>query len=245
MKIYMEKIYRKSKKEYFEHLKKRIEQEKRTFIVTANPEILMIGEQDKEFNNILIEQDVEIVADGIGVVKGAKLFGIEIPERITGVELSQELIKYCNENNKSMYLFGAKPEVIEKMKDKFKQEYPNIRLLGAENGYVKDKQKVMEEIAKTNADVILIALGVPLQEKLIYKNLEKFNKGILIGVGGSFDVISNSVKRAPKIFIKLNLEWLYRIAFSPARWKRFYEGNIKYIFKLKKEVKKEKEKGRR
>ena len=78
MKIYMEKIYRKSKKEYFEHLKKRIEQEKRTFIVTANPEILMIGEQDKEFNNILKEQDVEIVADGIGVVKGAKLFGIEI-----------------------------------------------------------------------------------------------------------------------------------------------------------------------
>ena len=104
----------------------------------------------------------------------------------------------------------------------------------------------LENAIKTKKpDVVLVALGVPMQEKLIYEHLKDFDKGIFVGVGGSFDVISGSKKRAPKIFLKLNLEWLYRIAFSPARWKRFYEGNIKYFFKLKKELKKEKEKGRR
>ena len=97
----------------------------------------------------------------------------------------------------------------------------------------------MEDIKSKSPDVVLVALGAPKQEKLIYENLRDFHKGIFVGVGGSFDVISGTKKRAPKVFIKLNLEWLYRIAFSPKRWKRFYEGNIKYIIKLKKEVKKE------
>ena len=126
----------------------------------------------------------------------------------------------------------------EKMEEKVKQKYPNIRLLGTTNGYVEDKQKVFEEIKKLSPDVVLVALGTPQQERIIYQNLEGFKKGIFIGVGGSFDVISGSKKRAPKIFIKLNLEWLYRIAGSPKRWKRFYNGNIKFVFKIRKEVKK-------
>ena len=118
-------------------------------------------------------------------------------------------------------------------------------MVGTQDGYIEDKQAVMEDIKLKNPDVILVALGVPKQEKLIYDNLQDFKKGIFVGVGGSFDVISGSKKRAPKIFIKLNLEWLYRIAFSPSRWKRFYEGNIKYIFKLKKELREEKRKERK
>ena len=137
-----------------------------------------------------------------------------------------------------MYLFGAKQEVIEKMQEKIKKDYPQIQLLGAKNGYTEDKQKVFEEIEKLQPDVVLVALGAPMQEKIIYKNLRKFPKGIFIGVGGSFDVLSGSKKRAPKIFIKLNLEWLYRIALHPKRWKRFYNGNIKFIYKIKKEAKK-------
>ena len=137
-----------------------------------------------------------------------------------------------------MYLFGAKQEVIEKMQEKIKKDYPQIQLLGAKNGYTEDKQKVFEEIEKLQPDVVLVALGAPMQEKIIYQNLKKFQKGIFIGVGGSLDVLSGSKKRAPKIFIKLNLEWLYRIALHPKRWKRFYNGNIKFIYKIKKEAKK-------
>lgn len=90
----------------------------------------------------------------------------------------------------------------------------------------------MEEIKKLKPDVTLLALGIPKQELLIYNNLKDFEKGIFIGVGGSFDVLSGMKKRAPKIFIKLKLEWLYRITREPKRLKRFYKSNIKYLKKL-------------
>lgn len=245
MREYFEKVYKKDKQEFYKDVEQNLLNNKKQFIVTANPEILMIGEKDKEFNQILMEESTTIIPDGIGVVKGAEMFGMHLPGRITGVELVIELIRLCDKYNKSMYLFGATKEVMNKMKILIEQKYSNVNLVGTQNGYIEDKQSVMEDIKEKKPDVVLVALGVPKQEKIIYDNLQDFDKGIFVGVGGSFDVISGSKKRAPKIFIKLNLEWLYRIAFSPSRWKRFYEGNIKYVFKLKKEVKREKQKGRK
>ena len=239
MKEYLEKVYRKSKQDFYKEIETKLINEEKTFIITANPEILAYGERDKNFDKILLDEETLITPDGIGVIKGAKMFGIDILERITGVELTQELIKLCDKYEKSMYLFGATEEVINKIKILIEQKYSGIKLVGTQNGYVEEKQAVMEDIKSKSPDVVLVALGAPKQEKLIYENLRDFHKGIFVGVGGSFDVISGTKKRAPKVFIKLNLEWLYRIAFSPKRWKRFYEGNIKYIIKLKKEVKKE------
>lgn len=244
MKEYLEKVYKNNKSEFYKEVEQKLINGEKQFIITANPEILTVGDKDKEFDKILLDENTTITPDGIGVIKGAQMFGINIPERITGVELTMELIKLCNKYNKSMYLFGAKNDVMNKLKILIEQKYSGIDLVGTQNGYVEDKQSVMEDIKMKKPDVVLVALGAPRQEKLIYDNLQDFDKGIFVGVGGSFDVISGSKKRAPKIFIKLNLEWLYRIAFSPSRWKRFYEGNIKYIFKLKKELKKEKQKGK-
>ena len=237
MKEYLERVYRKRKDEFYQEIEQKLINSEKEFIVTANPEILTMGDKDKEFDKILLDKNTTIIPDGIGVIKGAEMLGINIPERITGVELTAELIRLCDKYHKSMYLFGATKEVISKMKILIEQKYSGINLLGTQNGYVEDKNAVMEDIKMKKPDVVLVALGVPKQEKLIYEHLQDFDKGIFVGVGGSFDVISGSKKRAPKIFIKLNLEWLYRIAFSPARWKRFYEGNIKYVFKLKKEAK--------
>ena len=237
MKEYLERVYRKRKDEFYQEIEQKLINSEKEFIVTANPEILTMGDKDKEFDKILLDKNITIIPDGIGVIKGAEMLGINIPERITGVELTAELIRLCDKYHKSMYLFGATKEVISKMKILIEQKYSGINLLGTQNGYVEDKNAVMEDIKMKKPDVVLVALGVPKQEKLINEHLQDFDKGIFVGVGGSFDVISGSKKRAPKIFIKLNLEWLYRIAFSPARWKRFYEGNIKYVFKLKKEAK--------
>lgn len=245
MKKYLEKVCKKDKKEFYKEIEQKLKNEEKEFIITANPEILTKADKNNEYEKILLDKSTTIIPDGIGIIKGAKMFGIDLPERITGVELTIELIELCNKYNKSIYLFGATKEVINKMKQLIQQKYTGVNLVGLQDGYVEDKQSVMEDIKLKKPDVILIALGVPKQEKLIYENLQDFDKGIFVGVGGSFDVISGSKKRAPKIFIKLNLEWLYRIAFSPSRWKRFYEGNIKYIFKLRKEVKEEKRKERR
>ena len=133
-----------------------------------------------------------------------------------------------------MYLFGAKEEVITNLVTKIQKEYPNIKLLGYHNGYEKDKDEIMQKIINLKPDIVMLAMGIPLQEKLIYKYYNDFKKGILIGVGGSFDVLSGNKKRAPQLFIKLNLEWLYRIIREPKRLKRFYQNNIKFLFNINK-----------
>lgn len=234
MKEKLNKIYSKSCIEYYKVLKNNLKNNKKTFIITANPEIIMYSENDKEILNMFNDRCVSIVPDGIAVVKAARMIGNNVVERITGVDIAEKLFEYCNELKKSVYLFGAKQEVIDAIEDVMKTKYPNIELLGTTNGYVKDKDAIMQKISKLKPDVVMVALGVPHQEKLIYKHLDKFDKGIFIGVGGSFDVLSGTKKRAPKIFIKLNLEWLYRIVCEPKRLKRFWNSNVKFIFKVRK-----------
>ena len=107
-----------------------------------------------------------------------------------------------------------------------------MKIIGSSNGYVNDKQEIFNSITDLKPDGVLVALGIPEQELLIYNNLSKFNKGIFMGVGGSFDVLSGHKKRAPKVFRKLHLEWLYRILKEPNRFNRFFNNNVKYIFKI-------------
>ncbi|MBP3463607.1 MAG: WecB/TagA/CpsF family glycosyltransferase [Clostridia bacterium] len=232
---YFDKLYEGGKEKFHSEIKEALVSEEKRFIVTANPETLMIAEKNEEFKECLLQDYVTIVPDGIGIIKGAKMLEYPQKETITGVGLVESLFEVCNENKKSVFLFGAKPEVVSKLNEVIKQKYTNINVVGFENGYVKDKQEVFERIQECNPDLILVALGIPNQELLIDKNFEKFNKGIFIGVGGSFDVLSGMKKRAPKIFIKLHLEWLYRITTEPKRIKRFIDSNVKYLFKLSEE----------
>ncbi len=235
MREYFEKIENLPQDEFFEKMKQCLIQEEKRFVITANPETLMFGEKDSEFREILLNPHTTIVADGIGVIKGAKLLKMDLEHRVLGVDLALQLLSYCNELGKSVYLLGAKPEVIQKMKETISRDYPNAKLVGAVDGYVEDKDEVFADMLEKQPDVILVALGIPRQEKLISKHYEKFDKGIFVGVGGSFDVISGDKKRAPSFFVKLNLEWLYRITKEPNRLKRFFNSNIRYIFKIMKE----------
>ena len=235
MKELFDKLYNKSEESFYEILEKNLSQNKKTFIVTANPETFMMSEKDEEMRKLLLDNDTFLVPDGIGIVKAARMINYDVKERITGIDIANELLKLGNKQKKSIYLFGSKQEVIDSMEKVLKESYPNLNLVGMSNGYEKVKDKIFEKIVKTKPDIVLVALGIPLQEKLIYKHLDKFDKGIFVGVGGSFDVISGHKKRAPKIFIKLNLEWLYRILKEPKRLKRFYDSNVKFIFKVRRQ----------
>lgn len=237
---YIKKTYRGTKEEFIKELESKLLNEEKAFIVTANPETFMKANKISEFDKILKNDETTIIADGIGVVKGANIINVDIKERIPGVEVSYGLLEFANKYNKSLYLLGGSKNVIELTANKVKKEYPNIKLLGYTDGYVQDKDKVFDEIVDLDPDIVLVALGVPAQEILIDKHYDKFNKGIFIGVGGTFDVMSGTVKRAPEIFIKLNLEWLYRIAGDKTRMKRFYESNVKFIFEIKKLTKENK-----
>ena len=233
---YFEKLYKNTKNEFNKIVEQNLINGTKMFIVTANPETIMFSEENETLKKALLDKNTTIIPDGIGIVKGAKMLGYTVPGTIPGVELCTNLFEYCNRYKKSVFLFGAKPEVVLKLSEKIQIDYPNINICGFENGYVEDKQVVMENISNLQPDVVLVALGIPQQEILIYNNLNKFKKGIFVGVGGSFDVLSGTKKRAPKFFIKFHIEWLYRILKEPKRFKRFFKSNVRYIFKLKQEV---------
>ncbi|MBQ2900592.1 MAG: WecB/TagA/CpsF family glycosyltransferase [Agathobacter sp.] len=238
MQKYFDKLYKKDFHSFIQELESNIKENKKAFIITANPETLMIGVENPAFDAVLKSEDSTIVADGIGVVKAAQMLGMPVDGRVPGVEISQELFRILNENQKGIYLLGAKREVLETLVKKLQVEYPNLRILGYTDGYVQDKDAVFDEIVQLKPDAVLVALGIPAQEILIHKHYDRFEKGIFVGVGGSFDVLSGTKKRAPEIFIKLNLEWLYRIAKEPKRFKRFYDSNVKFIGKIRKMRKK-------
>lgn len=234
MQTYFDKIYTEGFGSFIKLLEEKIMNHEKAFVITANPETLMIGRSNLDFDRILKSKETTIVPDGIGVVKAANYLGIPVKERVTGVEIVQGLFEILNKKKGSLYLLGAKKDILEKLAERLKKEYADIQLLGYTDGYVKDKDAVFEKIARTKPDVVLVALGIPAQEMLIHKHYDKFDKGIFVGVGGSFDVLSGAKKRAPKIFVKINMEWLYRIATEPKRLKRFYQSNIKFITIIKK-----------
>lgn len=234
MRKLFDKLYKKSANSFYELLDKNLKDNKKTFVVTANPETFMISERENEVKNMLLDKETIMVPDGIGVLKAGKKIGYNIEERITGIDIANKLLEFGNKQEKTIYLFGSKEEVIVNMKKVLEKNYPNLVLVGSSNGYVSDKDKVFDEIVKLEPDIVLVALGIPLQEMLIYKHLDRFKKGIFVGVGGSFDVMSGLKKRAPSIFIKLNLEWLYRIMKEPKRLKRFYDSNVKFLFSIRK-----------
>ncbi|MBR4288720.1 MAG: WecB/TagA/CpsF family glycosyltransferase [Clostridia bacterium] len=231
---FFEKLYKKDKDSFLALLRQNLDEEQRMFIVTANPEAFMFGQKNEEMKQLLLDEATTVVADGIGIVKGGKKIGIDIAERIPGVDIAEKLLEYGSELKKKVFFLGAKQEVIDALLQVVREKYPNLEVAGAVNGYVPDKDAVFEDIKALQPDIVLVALGIPAQERLIYKHLSAFSKGIFVGGGGSFDVLSGTKSRAPKFFIDHNLEWLYRIMKEPARIKRFYDNNVKFLLNLKK-----------
>lgn len=231
MKEYFNLIYKDSKESYYRYLESLVKNNEKKFIVTVNPETIINASKNEEMKAILLNKNNSLVPDGISIVKKAHKYKINIKERITGIDIASKLLEIGNKNQKKIYLLGSKEEVLNDLVRKLTKEYPNLKIIGYTNGYVSDKDKVFKEIIKLKPDICLVALGIPSQELLINKYINEFKKGIFIGVGGSFDVLSGNKKRAPKLFINLNLEWLYRIIKEPKRIKRFWENNVKFVLK--------------
>lgn len=233
METYFRRLKNVCKSEFERELQEKMERQEKCFVITANPEIFMLGKRSAEIDHILRSDNTVMVADGVGLLVAGKKLGIELKERIPGVELCEDLLKYADENGKRIFLFGAAPEVVEMLAEKIEKEYRGIDLCGYENGYVSDKDAVFARMRELKPDLVLVALGMPVQEQLIHRHMKEFDKGVFIGVGGSFDVLSGYKNRAPEIFIKLNLEWLYRITKEPKRLKRFWDNNVKFLFAVK------------
>ena len=236
IKEYLRRVFPGTAEEFCQKAGDAMVSGKRLFVVTANPEILMHAGEDPAIRQLLLAEETAVVPDGISVVKAMNLLGLPAKERITGVDLADKLLRRAGEQGKSVYLLGAKEEVVSALAQKLKAQYPQMEVR-YKNGYSKDKDADFREIEAFQPDLVLVALGVPAQEKLIARHLGNFSKGVFIGVGGSFDVLSGSKRRAPALFVKTNTEWLYRILREPSRLGRVYRNNIKFLGEVRKEAK--------
>ena len=236
VKEYLRRVFPGTAEEFCQKAGEALAAGRRLYVVTANPEILMHAGDSPEIRALLLDEETAVVPDGISVVKAMRLLGLPAKERITGVDLAEQLLKLAGQQGKSVYLLGAKEEVVSALAQKLKAQYPQMEI-HYKNGYGKDKDADFREIEALQPDLVLVALGVPAQEKLIARHLERFSKGVFIGVGGSFDVLSGSKRRAPAVFVKTNTEWLYRILREPSRLGRFYRNNIKFLGQIRREAK--------
>lgn len=219
-----------------ENVLRKINSNKKTFIVTINSEICMHAMKNMKYYDLIMGNDTLLIPDSVSMNYAIKkTFGKKIMG-YAGIDLMVDLLTTLNREQKKIFLFGAKKEVVENTKKFINETFSNINVIGCENGYVENYGKVIESIVKLKPDAVFVALGVPKQELFIDEVFGLVNKGIFIGVGGSFDVLSGHKKRAPLIFRKTKLEWLYRIIKEPKRIRKFYDNNIKLVINSKKGV---------
>ncbi len=188
-------------------------------IVTLNAEMVMKATKDQELKDAITRAEL-IVPDGLGVIWALRQQGISL-ERTSGIEIAKELVAIAEINQWRVALVGSLPKVIKKVQKNFLQEMPNLILEFSAHGYqTQDNWKRIEsKLKKLKPDLVLVALGVPLQETWIMKT-HKNCPGLWIGIGGSFDIWAQEKNRAPKWMRKMAIEWLYRLVIEPSRWRR-------------------------
>lgn len=200
-------------------IEKRMAAGEKSTIVAVNPEKLIAASKDENVKQLINSATYQI-PDGIGVVLASKLKGGRITSRVTGIDMMERLIELSAKKGYRVFLYGAKEEVVKKAKENLEAKYPGLQIVGYSNGYVNDYDSLIKKINDSKADILFVALGSPRQELWIKTYMNDLNVKVLQGVGGSFDVFAGHVKRAPKLFRNLGLEWFYRLVTDPKRFKR-------------------------
>ena len=179
-----------------------------------------------------------INADGASVILASKYLKKPLPERVAGIDLMQDLIWLSEEKGYRVYLLGARQEVVEKTAETLRQQHPKLQIVGVRNGYFKqeDWPAVSQELKNAEPDFVFVGITSPLKEYLVEFLQADGHRCVFMGVGGSFDVISGNISRAPKWVQKINMEWMYRLLQEPKRlFKRYFVGNWKFIVAIAKE----------
>ena len=229
IKIFGVKIYNITFDEAIEEVESYFRGNSLKTIYTPNTEIIMAAKEDVEIRTILNNGDL-VLPDGIGLIYGSRIRKMPLKERVTGFDTSMEILKLGDKYSSGIYLLGGEEGISGKAGEIIKEKYPNIRISGHHNGYFKgshlgdmdseEEKKIIDEINSSKTDIIFVGLGFPNQEIWIDSNKDKLKAKLIIGNGGVMDVLAGKAKRAPEIYQKLGLEWLYRLIKDPKRIKR-------------------------
>ncbi len=187
-------------------------------VVTLDASMCVGARHDTELRRIVCEADL-VTPDSAGILWAARRFGVRLVERVSGVEIVAELAARSPTTGASLFLLGAAPGVAEEAARKLQDTYPGCRIVGARHGYFgpDEEAQVIEDISRSGTDVLCVAMGIPKQEKWIARNREVLRIPVMIGVGGTLDVLSGRLRRAPHWMRRTNLEWLYRVMTNPRK----------------------------
>lgn len=229
-----------SMEETIREVEKIIQLRKPTQHIVINAAKINLINEDEKLKRIVNSCPL-INADGASIVWAAKKLGIPLKERVAGIDLFLRLVNEASKKGYKIYLFGAKEEVVQKVKRIFTKKYPSLQIVGVHNGYFEesDEPKIVEDMAKSGADIMFVAFSSPKKELWVNKYLNQLNIPFVMGVGGSFDVVAGVTSRAPKWMQDHGLEWFYRFIQEPRRmFKRYIIGNLKFILFVNKEKRK-------
>lgn len=215
------------------YAKELLDYSKSSHIVTINPEIIQSAKKNSHLAEILKESEL-VVPDGIGIKIGLLIKNVKV-SRIAGVDFAKSLLCESAKMGIPVALVGAKQEVIEKAQENILKSYPDLNIVYSHNGYFDNDEEIINEVKEKSPKLMLVALGSPKQEEFIYKAKNILPSTLMIGIGGSFDVWAGAVKRAPKIWQKLGMEWLYRVINQPERMKRIFPTLPNFICSIIKE----------
>ncbi len=207
-------------------------------IFFLNADCIYKAQHDIEYRNILNSAEL-ILPDGIGVKLITRLFGWRMKDNCNGTDFSPLFMAKAAQHNYKIFFLGAKEGIAEKAAHNVSKHVPAIQIVGAQSGYFANNEAVIEKINSSKADILFVAMGVPLQEKWIYKNLDKLDVRLCLGVGALFDYLSGTLPRAPKFMRIIHLEWLWRISLEPKRMFRRYiiDGSKLFWLILKQKLK--------
>lgn len=239
IKIFGVVIYPFKERELINYCIDAIRDQQKKIIMYVNIHVLNLAYKDKTLTSSLLSAD-RVYCDGEGVRWGAKILGENLPLRTTGADWIYDLCSNCQRLNYSIFFLGDKPAIAENAAGVLRAKYPGLQIVGTADGYFNTKNEENDERIKmindSNADIVLVGLGTPLQENWIIQNSLKIKKATLWAVGGLFGYIAGAEKRAPQFMTKNGLEWVFRLFVNPQRlFGRYVLGNPLFLFRVLKE----------
>ncbi|MBQ2227827.1 MAG: WecB/TagA/CpsF family glycosyltransferase [Firmicutes bacterium] len=211
-----------TKAQALEEFQKLLEGDRCELIVTPNAEIVEKASKTSELRRIINDEAAIVTPDGVGLIYASKLKGDPIQEKVAGIDFAHSAIELCAKLGRSVYLLGSKPGVAEAAAANLEKEIPGLKIAGFRDGYFREDEEpsVVAEINESGADFLCVALGSPKQEYFVIKHRDALKVKAAAGLGGSLDIWSGQLNRAPKFYIDHGLEWLYRMIQEPKRLKR-------------------------
>lgn len=216
-------------------IEKAVRERHRRCVFFVNADCINITARDPGYRRLLARDDAWVFGDGVGVRIAGAINHQRVVDNVNGTDMFPLLAARCAGNGQAIFLLGGREGIARRVEQRMTARYPGLRIAGTYHGFFGPdaSDAVIDQVNASGADIVLVALGAPLQERFIARHRAALQAPVLVGVGGLFDFYSGRIRRAPKLVRELSLEWVWRMAMEPRRlWKRYLLGNVAFLARV-------------